>query len=206
MLRAATLVALACASQAPAFAASGFTENFQTGLSNWTDRDPRSPESAVVADPLDASNSVLSFLRLGYGGSIMSNTAVTSSGLFSISFDYLGQPGKGGVPGNLGGYLGVSTGVFSGAEMWLAGTGNGGTPIQLIDDGSWHHYSLTFQSTIGQSLHVMMEDFDGSGGVPGDVYFDNVHITSAVPEPASAAMALAGLVGLAVLRRRAKRA
>jgi len=205
MLRAAAVVALACASQAPAFAALGIAEDFQTGLGGWTDRDPRSPESAVVADPLDAGNNVLSFLRLGYGGSLMSNTAVTSSGLFTISFDYLGQPGKGGVAGNLGGYLGVSSGVFSGGEMWLAGTG-GGTPIDLIDDGSWHHYTLTFRSTIGQSLHVMIEDFDGSGGVAGDVYFDNVRITSAVPEPTSVAMALVGLVGLAAVRRRANRA
>lgn len=79
-------------------------------------------------------------------------------------------------------YLGVSSGGFAGGEMWLAGTG-GGTPIDLIDDGAWHHYTLTFQSTIGQSLRLKLEDFDGSGGVAGDVYFDNVRITSAVPEP-----------------------
>lgn len=205
MHRAAMIVALACAAQAPAFAAVGIAEDFQTGLGGWTDRNPLNPESAVVADPLNAGNNVLSFTRLGFGGSILSNNTVSSSGLFTISFDYLGQPGKGGVAGDLGGYLGVSSGGFSGGEMWLAGTG-GGTPIDLIDDGAWHHYTLTFQSTIGQSLRLKLEDFDGSGGVAGDVYFDNVRITSAVPEPASVAMALVGLVGLAVVRRRANRA
>lgn len=205
--RAVLLVALAFAAQAPAFAAAGISEDFESGLSGWTDRNPGTPESVVVADPLNAGNKVLSFTQLGFGGSLLSNSFVSSTGWFSLSFDYLGQPSQGGVAGNLGGYLGVSSGSFSGGEMWLAGTGSAsGTPIALIDDGAWHHYTLSFQSTIGQSLRLKLEDFDGSGGVAGDVYFDNVRLTSAVPEPSSVAMALAGLMGLVVVRRRANRA
>lgn len=208
MYRVGAVAVLVCAAQAPAFAASALNETFESGLSGWTDRNPGNPESVLVNDPLNAGNKVLSFTRLGAAGSILSNDFVYSSnGKFTLTFDYLGTPGKGGVAGNLGGFLGASSNSFlSGGEMWLAGTGNYGTAIKLIDDGAWHSYTLTFQSTIGQNLRLKLEDFDAAGGVAGDVYFDNLRLVSAVPEPSSVAMALVGLVGLVAVRRRAKSA
>ena len=44
----------------------------------------------------------------------------------------------------------------------------------------------------GMPLHLMLEDFVGSDAIAGNVYFDNIVVT-AVPEPETYAMLLAGL-------------
>lgn len=209
------LTLAASASVAQAFTISPsttFTENFEGDLSQWIWRDGTTAgitEAAITADPLNAGNQVLGFPKLGSGGSLYSASYITTSGQFTVSFDYLGLPKAGSIAGDLGGFFGISQGL-PGDHQWIAGTGSYPAPIDLIDDGQWHTYTLTFTSTIGQTVRLMFEDFAGSGGVTGDVFFDNVKfndstVANDVPEPSS--LALLGIAGVlaAATRRKTRR-
>ncbi|MBI5330866.1 MAG: PEP-CTERM sorting domain-containing protein [Betaproteobacteria bacterium] len=203
-------LALSAAGSAQAGIVSAFSENFEGTLAAWTDRNPSNPEAAIVIDPLRAGNHVLSFNRLGSAGSIYTTDLITSSGNFTVSFEYLGRLGQGGAPNDLGGFFGISQGL-PGTHYWVAGTGSYPAPIDLIDDGTWHSYTLTFASPVGSLVHLMYEDYAGSGGVAGDVYFDNIRFNDqnvppapfqAVPEPLSTALFGVGLAALGFSRRR----
>jgi hypothetical protein len=190
-------------------ASASISDDFESGLSGWTGQGGGSHQGVVVADPLNALNNVLSFTGLNSGGDIYSTATVSANAgdLITLSFDYLGMPGQGN-PGNLGGFAGISAG-YPGNHTWGAGTDLAyvGVPQgDLVDDGAWHSYIITFlagssHQTGGtiDTVHMMFEDFVGSGGVAGDAYFDNVKL-EAVPEPAS--MAALALGALGFLRRR----
>ncbi len=211
------ILALTLATTARAATVTAFSENFEGTLAAWTDRNPGNPEAAIFADPLRAGNHVLGFNRLGSAGSIYSTDFITTSGQFTVSFEYLGLTLQGSVPGDSGGFFGVSQ-AFPANHYWVAGSQDGfGQPINLVDDGTWHTYNLTFSSPIGQTVHLMFEDFVDSGGVTGDVFFDNVRFNdsvvapapfASVPEPSSLALfAVAGLLGtVGATRRRRTRA
>ncbi len=145
-------------------------------------------------DPVNLSAKVLTFTGLQSAGDIFTDDAFSSpNGVFRFSFDYYGDSGKGG------GFAGVSAG-FPGSHWWLAGdAGYPGILQSLTNDSSWHHYEIVF---IAGNIHLMFEDFSGGAGrVAGDAYFDNVEL-EAVPEPASLLLLGAGLMGLALRRRR----
>jgi len=205
----ATLATLATPAQADPVTAN-FADNFHSGLSGWNDRSPSNREAALFTDPLNAANKVLGFNRLGNAGSIFSKTIVVSpDSVFTLSFDYLGVPGR-GVAGDLGGYIGVAASAYPDLGFWIGGTGLFPTPVRLVDDGQWHSYSYTFTSIIGNTLRVMAEDWAGSRGVAGDAFFDNVALRAGtprndVPEPGSLALVGAALVAtISIARRRAK--
>lgn len=212
----AAAAVLAFSASAHAATVSAFAEDFEGTLAAWTDRTPWNPQSAIVVDPLNSGNHVLGFSQLGSAGSIFTSDLITTGGNFTVSFDYLGLARPGSVAGNLGGFFGISQDL-PGAHYWVAGTGSYPAPIDLIDDGVWHTYTLTFASPVGQQVHLMFEDYSGSGGVVGDVYFDNVRFNdaslppaplpnaSSVPEPGSLALAVGGLLGVFAARRRKTR-
>jgi hypothetical protein len=214
-------IAAACGAafllSASASAAALFSDDFETGtlVPNWLLKGGTPPnEGAVVSDPLFTTHSkVLTFNTLNAGGSIVSASSFTGSPAFTIEFDYLGlaSPSGKSVADDFGGFLGV--GILSGdpGDFWLAGTQAGysgafGPVVHLIDDNTWHHYSVTFATPVALSgeLRIMIEDFSGSGGVPGDAHFDNISIT-AVPEPSTYAMLLAGLGLMGFMARRRMR-
>lgn len=186
--------ALSLATWAQASPLSLMSADFEGDLSAWTERDPLNPTAAIVADPLASGRGqVLTFQRVGSSGTLFSSEAVTSvGGKFVLTFDYLGLMGQnGGTPGDLGGYIGVVTGM-DGTGLWVGGTGAQVTPLNLIDDGEWHSYSYIFTAEWSDTVRVMAQDWDGSGAVANNVYFDNIKL-EAIPEPTSLA-----LVGLAL--------
>lgn len=202
---------LAGSTLASATTVTAFSENFEGTLAAWTGIGGGAiTQAAIVLDPLNGSNHVLGFPQLGSGGSIYSSNFITTTGDFTVSFDYLGLPRSGSVPGNLGGFFGISQ-ATPGNHYWVAGTGSYPAPIGLIDDGAWHTYTLTFSSPIGQTVRLMYEDFVGSGGVTGDVFFDNIRFNDSsvtpapfggVPEPSGLALLGAAALAAAAARRR----
>jgi hypothetical protein len=208
----------AASSVALADPVTAFSDNFENGLGAWTDRTPGNPQSIIALDPLNSSNHVLAFVQLGSAGSIFTTNSIVSSGLFTVSFDFLGRPIAPGVP--TGGFFGISNSVFQGGfagpHQWVAGDPSYPVPIHLVSDNTWHSYSLTFSSQIGQTVHLMFEDFGGADGA-ANAYFDNIRFNDSsvapapltpVPEPETYAMMLAGLglLGLTARRRKQKAA
>ncbi|MFW5427188.1 MAG: hypothetical protein ACKE8G_02940 [Methylophagaceae bacterium] len=182
-----------------------FFEDFESGLGQWSDA-YQGFNAQTVADPADAGNQVLNFTALRGGGDLFSSNAFTSttSNSFILSFDYLGTCST----GNCGGFIGVSQFTSGGPHTWLGGT-TSPYPDLLPDTGVWEHVSITFSSSY--AVHLMLEDWGGSGGVAGDAYFDNILLTdangptlSSIPVPAAVFLFAPALIGFMSLRRKVK--
>lgn len=178
-----------------------FADDFESGLGQWY-----YAFGQTAVDPLDSSNTCLTFAALNAGGDTFSIAGITmaSGQMYKVSFRYLGLPISGvSNPNDTGGYFGLDdTNWYGGNELWVYATGNdSGAADVLIDDGQWHSYSYTFDNTIFpySEFHVKFEDYINSGGTAGDAFFDDVTV-EAVPEPASLAALAIG--ALALLRRR----
>ena len=175
-------------------AAPLFSEKFEGDLSGWFGKGGGPHNGRIVRDPLRNGNKVLTFAGLQTGGDIFSEQiAVGKRKTYRLKFDYLGQPGRGGVKDDLGGTFGISI-MTPGHARWLAGTQTvSAEAVSLKDDGKWHTYEIEFSPgskpwftpdgtravTLRSipAIRMMLEDNAGSKGVPGDAFFDNISLT-----------------------------
>jgi hypothetical protein len=187
-----------------------FSDSFEGSLSQWS---VHNTDAFIAVDPLHANNHVLDFARLSGSSSATSLATIHSNGNFTLSFDYLGLARPGSIVGDLGGSIGIIGAGEGAGASWLGSTGTGNRLVDLIDDDLWHTYAVTFASTQGKSVQLVLRDASGSHGVAGDAYFDNIVLqdaamarnpVNAVPEPSSLALtavALLSALGLALSRR-----
>ncbi len=193
--------------------AANFTDDFESGLAQWTGKSGGGHSGLLVADPLGSGRgNVLTFSSFGYGGDLFSSLTISNSGSVVVSFDYLGLADAHSLPGDLGGFFGIATSLTPVNEghdiIWYAGTVDSYPSLltTLTDDGLWHRYQFAVDGDALGAFRLTMEDFVGSAGSPCDVYFDNISvmaITNQVPEPTAATLGLlGGLATLVMLRRR----
>lgn len=177
---------------APARAQSStFFDDFEGDLSQWIAKSS-SHQGIIVEDPLRPGNHVLTFTQVTGGGDMFGAEVIAIQGRTHIlRFEYLGVPNLGGIVGDLGGTLGIAE-SSPGRHRWLAGT-TSCCHVEndlLIDDGQWHTYVMeidVFASGLpGQftdfsqvpprddTIRIMLQDFNESFGVAGDVFFDNI--------------------------------
>jgi hypothetical protein len=186
-------------------------DDFGSGLGQWVGRAGGGHSGVTVLDPLNSGRGqVLSFTDFASGGDLFTSARIKCDDLFTLSFDYLGLARPGSVPGDLGGFLGISTSLNPMNEgqdiFWLAGTIDSypGLLIPLLDDGLWHRYELDLDGRTLGAFRITMEDYGGSGGNCGDIYFDNLLVqckNTPVPEPSAAVLLLVGLAGAAWRRK-----
>ena len=173
-----------------------FADDFESDLSQWTGKGAGAHSGLIVADPVRASNGVLTFTVVTFAGDIFGPEVTVAPGQrYTLEFEYLGVPGS-GTPGNLGGFIGFAEDTPS-SHRWLIGTVLccGSEDGSLIDDGQWHTYAIEFDPfnvpplaccydgiPTNNTIRVMVEDFVFSGGVAGDVFFDNIELRVAVLE------------------------
>ncbi len=175
-----------------------FYEDFQSGVidaSKWTIPSGGITSSAVVVDdPLDTTgaNKVLTFSQGREGGDLFSTTLATAGGgLFEIQWDCLGLRRPESGEGTLGGFLGISQYSYGSSHCWLAmfvgqpdyQPWEGGA---MFDDGQWDTYRILVDTHLlswqfgssglvdGSPFALMLEDCIAWGGIPEDVYFDNI--------------------------------
>lgn len=205
--------------QATSITVASLHENFEGLLTTqWADKNGVDTFAKIVVDPLNASNHVLTFSQVDGAGTLFSiNTIETTSGSFTVSFDYLGQKGT---DASSGGFFGIALygAGGGGTHEWMAGTDIVAYPgrVLLIDDGTWHHYEVTFTNAQYNNIYfttpvyLMFEDYGGVGSTAYNAFFDNIAFgdTTALstPEPASAGLCLIGCAMMATLWRRRRQA
>ncbi|MEK7780683.1 MAG: PEP-CTERM sorting domain-containing protein [Verrucomicrobiota bacterium] len=193
--------------------ASGFAEDFESGLSQWTGKSGGSHNGLIIADPLSSGRgNVLTFDDFGSGGDLFTALKISNTNSITISFDYLGLADHLSVPGDFGGFLGLAKSLNPKTEgqdiFWYAGTIDSYPSLltTLVDDGQWHSYQFTVDGAVLGAFRLTLEDFAGSGGSRCDVYFDNICVIptpTQVPEPSTAMLGLmSGLATLVMFRRR----
>ena len=165
-----------------------FEDTLTGNLNLWTGKGGGQHQGEIVSDPLDASNRVLSFTGLNVSGDIFTASPINITGFDQVvlSFDYLGLAQPGSVLGNLGGFVGISVSLNLDVA-WIAGTeptavGGSRFPdgIELIDDDSWHSYTIDLTELIHSNnlvaIRLLIEDWLQAGGISGDAYFDNIRV------------------------------
>lgn len=184
----------ACA-LSPLAAKTLWVDDFEAGLGKWVGKSnaPAENFARLENDPVNAGHGkVVTFPTLVIEGAIytqmMFNHAAMKKPL-KLEFDYLGLPNKGGVAGNLGGYIGYARSSSPGSgpsnHRWVGGTDpnyntyKGDSYNHIEDDGQWHHYSVDLSAAEFPDFALMLEDYLYANGVPNDAYFDNIMLADA---------------------------
>ncbi len=156
------------------------TEDFEGDLSAWTGRHSGTHSGEIQTDPLDITNHALTFSAASSFGDICSQDfAVAAGQKILLTFDYLGFPRPGSISGLHGAFVGYADDNLPSQGLWLVATTaiSGADPI-LIDDGTWHSYSVSFDpyavfTPEDRRIVIMLEDHI----LPAwDVYFDNIRV------------------------------
>jgi hypothetical protein len=172
-----------------------FQDNFESGnLDQWVGKSGTPHHGQIVVDPLNSSNHVLTFTGVNSAGDIFSAARLGFSGprRYLLSFDFLGLAPTGTTPSEYGGFIGISDSAAADPlQFWIAGTylpalSAPSVATQLTADGQWHHYEIDITPLVITAqltgAHLMLEDWNDRGSVPGDVYFDNVQLIGAVDQ------------------------
>ena len=180
-------------SQSTPVCAQIFTDNFESGnLNRWSS----DAHGVIAVDPLNSSNHALHFTARQGGGDLFSpSMSLLANTTYRFQFDYLGMTS------DANGFAALDN-----PEYWIFGVYNYSVPINMVDDGTWHHYSIDFTPTTNQQRNLKFEDYNG-GSSTGNAWFDNISLAPAVPEPGNVAVLCgAGFTALyAGLRRRNRR-
>lgn len=170
---AALLSMTAFASQAQSIPLNNPSFELQDFGTSWYEGNPGDASFGTVGAP-----DGLRYAWLDAGESINQSFTATMAGLYTVSFMATGE--------------GRSR-IFDSNDFSTA-LGTSGDPQTLWGPG-WHAVSYTFNAAAGESLHLFFSGRNAGFGI------DSVTVT-AVPEPESLAMMLAGLGAIGFMARR----
>jgi hypothetical protein len=170
-----------------------FQDDFEGGdLAQWTGKVGEGHQGAIVADPYNPTNNVLTFTGLTGGGDIFTTNKFDVSGprRYVLSFDFLGLPVGETPPAEYGAFVGVSATRGESPIYWLASTYPPELNVpatvatELVADGVWRRYNIDITDLVLANglteLHVTLEDWLTEGSVPGDIFFDNIQLVTVV--------------------------
>lgn len=163
-----------------------FSDNFESGnLNQWIGKLGGATSGQIVADPLNSSNSVLTFGGVTFGGDIFSASPlnVSMERRYVLKFDFLGLLGA---PEN-GAFIGFSELPEATLNpFWVGSTyppGLSAPPsvaTTLVANSQWRSYEIDFTEIVASNgltqTFLMLEDWFDRGSVPGDVFFDNISV------------------------------
>jgi hypothetical protein len=117
-------------------------------------------------------------------------TALPFGGLSSSTLNLLNALGQDGKPGE----------IFGGGTSAVLGSGEGATPPSMRRRGGRHSWTKSTEAILGSLGSFSL--ISGNGGQGGGKHKP----TPPVPEPGTVALFGGGIVGLALLRRRSRKA